>query len=252
VEKYLGPNWRARSLLAGVALVTLFLGVVLRIAALETSVTVVTTQTLPTPVPTSAATTPLPTSTSTPPPSPSEKTTSVRTSGSDTLELGLLGFAALFGWMSIFYNRLSKISGPGGIGIELSPTAPQQASDAVARMARKRLADGVPHGPGGLSHLYKLATYAQTTHEADQPKVLDATQRTVEVAGRATLRTMEYAKQLLWQAGSPERLRDSAALHQITDKDDLADLREGIVKDHVWDILADRALTDIDAEPSAA
>src|SRR4029077_9926057 len=85
------------------------------------------------------ATAATPTATATPTisaPPPSEIDTTTFGTASDTLELGLVGLAALFALIACFYNRISAFTGPGGIGITLSSAQKSDASKAVARKAR--------------------------------------------------------------------------------------------------------------------
>src|ERR1700761_3444075 len=49
-----------------------------------------------------------------PTPGATQTTTSTRGTGSDTLVLGLLALAAFFGFIAVYYNRVSSLTGPGG------------------------------------------------------------------------------------------------------------------------------------------
>lgn len=68
---------------------------------------------------------------------PSEIETQTTGTASDTLELGIVGLAALFALIAAFYSRISAVTGPGGIGITLSSEQKSDASKAVARKVRK-------------------------------------------------------------------------------------------------------------------
>jgi hypothetical protein len=252
LRKVLGASWRARVVLAAMAIVFLAATLALRMAELETSVTIETTQNSTAAVPTPSEPESAGRPGSPPSSSTSTKTTTVRGTGSDALELGLIGFATLLALMAIFYDRLSEISGPG-FGIKLAPTQKRDASEAVARRTRARVQQ--PAATASLRPLewpalrqqpamFRLAMMASSAAPQQTDAVLDATQEVVEQSSQATLRTIDYAESLLRLAQtSPESLRAVAEAWGIPEAEWLP-LMTGTIPTGLWDRLADRALTE--------
>lgn len=208
--------------------------------------TVAVTPTVPV-TPTATAT---PTATTTPATSaspPSEVDTTTTSTASDTLELGLLGLAALFVLIAAFYNRISSFTGPGGIGITLSSAQKTEASKAVAQKARSRAASAVTQrapSSGEVEPGAHLVQMAISEHGTDQVEALDAAQAAVQHVGEATLRTVQLGEFLLAVAQkSPEEFRVTAAAWGIPPSE-AAPVLAGEISTALWEQLAGKALDE--------
>jgi hypothetical protein len=176
-------------------------------------------------------------------------TTTVSNSGSDALELGLLGFAGLLILLAIFYDRLSKIVGPGGFELDLTPTTAKHAGTILAGELSKRSGAAVdragrsPRAIAALdsnSQLHRLVR-SGGRGQADVSAIIESAARVVAQAGSQMTR---YAQDLLRRADDAKSLTAFARTLGINDPDEIADLEVGVIRDSVWRRLADRALTD--------
>jgi hypothetical protein len=185
--------------------------------------------------------------------SPSSETdTTTFGTASDTLELGLVGLAALFALIAVFYNRISAVTGPGGIGITLSSAQKSDASKAVARKARSRAASAVtqPEPSSGQvepgAHLVQMAI----SGGADQAKALDTAEAAVQHVGEATLLTTQLAESLLAVAQkSPEEFHVTTVAWGIP-PGEAAPVLAGEISPALWNRLADKALDETIPVPS--
>lgn len=219
----------ARYILAGAAVLFALVAVTLHFWKTGTSVTVV-----------SAGSTPV-------------KTTTVHAAASDSFQLGLLGFAAVFALAAIFYNRLSAITLPGGIGIKLTPEQKEQASQALARRTVARTTPPAPQ-PGAppafgaaepQPRALRLAELARTPAAAGDAEVQQVTKETVAQSALASQHTTDYAEALLRLAKtSPDSFRIMAQQLGIPAQE-WPRLMAGVISDDVWNRLADRALDQV-------
>jgi hypothetical protein len=187
-------------------------------------------------------------------PSSPAKTTTVHATGSDTFQLGLLGFAAVFILATVFYGRLSQITLPGGIGIKLNPEQKQQASEALARQAQARAAQPAAQAaaPGQVKQvlvkqprILQLPVMAAASAAGDHQQVLQATHDTVKDAALAAQRTADYAETLLRLARtSPDACRTMAEALDIPPQD-WSQMLTGVITPEAWDRLAKRALDEV-------
>lgn len=219
----------ARYILAGAAVLFALVAVTLHFWKTGTSVTVV-----------SAGSTPV-------------KTTTVHAAASDSFQLGLLGFAAVFALAAIFYSRLSSITLPGGIGIKLTPDQKQQASQALARQTVARTSPAVaqPGAPAGFGaaeqqpRALRLAEMAKSPAAADDVEVQQVTEQTVAQSALASQHTTDYAEALLRLAKtSPDSFRIMAQQLGIPVQE-WPRLTAGVITDDVWNTLADHALDQV-------
>jgi hypothetical protein len=186
------------------------------------------------------------------------RTTTVHAAGSDAFQLGLLGFAAVFALATAFYNRLSQITLPGGIGIKLDPEQKQQASEALARQAQARAdqpaaevaaADHVQEALARQPRILQLPLMAAAPSAGDHAQVLRATGDTVKDAALAAQRTTDYAEALLRLAHtSPETCRAMCEALGIP-PDEWSQVLTGVIPPQVWDRLAKRAFDEVSRVP---
>jgi hypothetical protein len=184
------------------------------------------------------------------------QTTTVHAAASDSFQLGMLGFAAVFALAAIFYGRLSQITLPGGIGIKLTPEQKQQASQALARrtLARSSALVPQPAAPAGFGaaekhapapHVLVLAEMAKAPAAADGAEVRQVASDTVTQASMASQHTTDLAETLLRLARtSPEAFRVMAQELDVPAQD-WPQLMAGAVPDEVWNELADHALDQV-------
>lgn len=187
-------------------------------------------------------------------PSSPAKTTTIHAAGSDAFQLGLLGFAAVFTLATVFYNRLSSITLPGGIGIKLDPEQKKQASEALARQAQARADQPAAQAADSgrmqqvLSEqprILQLPVMAAAPAAGDHQQVLQATHDTVKDAALAAQRTTDYAETLLRLAHtSPDTCRAMAEALDIPPQD-WSQILTGVISPEVWDRLAKRALDEV-------
>jgi hypothetical protein len=172
---------------------------------------------------------------------PLARTTSAHVAGSDSFQLGLLGFAAVFTLAGVFYGRLSAITLPGGIGIKLTPEQQQQATAAVARRAGVR----AQRPPAQRPLMLHLTSMAETPAAGAPEQVLQATADTVAGAAQAAQHTATLAEAMLRLARtSPDGLRVMAETIGIP-QEEWTQLLTGTIPPGVWDTLADRALDQV-------
>lgn len=193
---------------------------------------------------------------------PGVTTTSVKTTGSDTLELGFLGLAALFLLVAVFYDRLTEISGPGGIGIKLSTEQQSNMSEAVAQVGGERTRKRAALTPdvirqqlqqSGNPPPFHLAMMARIDQTQSLDDVVRVTQETIDTGGKATILATSYAETLLrLAASSPDSLRALARAWDIPDEE-LGTLVVGRIGDRLRRRLAARALDEVGVpDPLAA
>jgi hypothetical protein len=173
--------------------------------------------------------------------------TVAKTTGSDTLELGLLGSATLFALMAAFYNRLSKVTLPGGVGFELSAPDTQKLTAKVAAKIRARLPANAAARPATTHAAVRAFSYLSTDN-AD-PNAAATVEESAAQAGKAAVLASRYAQELLHLAGSESLLRARATELGITDAVDIAALMRGEINDRLSDLLAERALSDTGVAP---
>jgi hypothetical protein len=184
------------------------------------------------------------------------RTTTVHAAGSDAFQLGMLGFAAVFGLSAIFFSRLSSITLPGGIGIKLTPEQKQQASQALARQVSARANQPAAKAttPGAAEQLLRqqpamlrLPVMAAAPAATNPAEVVQATSDTVELASMASQHTTDLAETLLRLARtSPEALRVMATEIGIPENE-WSQLLTGVIPGELWDRLASRALDRVTA-----
>jgi hypothetical protein len=148
-------------------------------------------------------------------------TTNVNATGSDALDLGLLGTSALFALMAAFYTRISSVTLPGGLGFALTAPDAQKLTKKVVEKLRTSL----PRGAGDADEKGK-ATIEESANKA----------------GTASVLASRYAQELLRLAGSEGLLQARANELGIADQSDLAALARGEINDHITDRLASAAL----------
>jgi hypothetical protein len=285
LRKWVEVNPVAGCLVAA-ALVLAALAVVLRIWNLETSYTQETTgppTTTPTVTVTPAVTvtpkvvvrpkpktgppvtatptlTVTPTITATPILAPSAVATFTDTvskgTGSDTLELGILSFAAFLALMAAFFKRIASITGPGGIVFTLNPVQRKKASSAVAgrlrASAEKAATRQPPPADQGEQLLQPETARLATSTEHTPDDVVEATSETAQQAGQATVLTAQYAETLLRLARTaPEEFGVVASAWGIPAAEQLTMLA-GEIPDSLWDQLAGRALEEVNRSPSTS
>ncbi len=233
-------KWGIRAALVAAGAVALVIGVVRGLVEFETStVTVVTTPATSAPSP---GPSPSPIVSPSAAPTSSTSTTTTSSTGSDTLEVALLGAAALFALMAVFYNRLSKVTLPGGIGFELTTDDAKRVSAKVAQRLGKTPVPQPTHDPTNLGPLPRVLVSAahDNIHDPDpQGALTDA----LKSAGEATVLAARYAQDLLHLAGSEPLLRRRAAELGIS-PEHIQPLLRGEITDYVSDRIAERAIQD--------
>jgi hypothetical protein len=173
-----------------------------------------------------------------------QTTTSTNGTGSDTLILGLLGLAAFFALIAVYYSRISSLTFPGGAAISLNTA---DASQAVASRIRSRAETAASGGADPTSdpaaHLARLGT--SSDHEGSKD-VLDATDSAARQAGQATVSTIQKAEALLRLAEkNPYAFQALASAWNIP-SDESMPVLAGHISIPLWERLADRSLDETD------
>lgn len=184
------------------------------------------------------------------------KTTTVHSVGSVPLQLGFAGFAAVFALAAVFYDRVTAITLPGGVGIQLSPPQREAASEAVAVAVRGRAATlaSAARRANNVQELdllaqqqpvTRLAVMAAAPMPVPRELALDATEETARRTAEATQRATSYAQTLLRLAqASPDSLRATAEAWGIK-RADWSLVMAGEISPGLWHTLAERALDDV-------
>jgi hypothetical protein len=236
-------QWGVRAAMVAAAGVLAVLGLLHAFVPLTTSTVTETTTTttqrgsLAPSASTGAAATPTPSMTV-------QKTTTTSMTGSDSLELGLLGSSSLLALMAVFYNRLSKVTLPGGLGFELAATDARRLTDTVAEKIKTSIAAKSLTDPSGATGLLRAFSYTGGTQS--DPDAAETLKTSAAQAGNAAVIAVQNAQDLLRLAGSPALLRARAAQLGITDTSDIAALSRGELTDMVMTALAGRALSSAD------
>lgn len=122
----------------------------------------------------------------------------------------LFAMVAILAFMAIFFDRLSKVTGPGGIGFELASPAAQEAAKAVAKRAKERIRAATRSAVAQRLPINRWTPEMLTVNFAQSPdahtpvEVDSALEPTMEKTARATLLTARYGQQLLRLAGQPD------------------------------------------------
>lgn len=252
MEKTLRRSWRPRVVLAICAALLVVVAILLRIVLVETSVTTETTQG-PAPTVSPAAASPPPSLQTT------VKVTRVQSTASDTLELGILGFAGLLFVLCLLFDRLREVGG-AGFSLKLGAADKQNAARAVARGTRERASAFIERAQGQPAMLtfdaarppragWRQMVSMGSVQRAYEPAVVVGGQGTsAQQTAEATVQAISDAETLLrLGASSPDALRSLAEAWGIPG-DDWAQVLAGEIPTELWDRLADRALGRVGAD----
>jgi hypothetical protein len=163
----------------------------------------------------------------------------------------LLGSASLFALMAAFYNRLLTVTLPGGLGFALSAPDTQKLTDTVAQKIRARLPRRAAADPSTTHAALRAFSFLSMDNAAD-PQAATTVEEAAAQAGSASVLASRYAQELLHLAGSESLLRARAEDVGIADAADIAALMRGEINNHVSEVLAERALTDVGFAPKPA
>ena len=148
---------------------------------------------------------------------------------SDSLSASVLGFTLLLLLVAAYYNRITKITGPGGIGAELS----NDQKDSAAKIVAAKASEAVPE----IKELAKKDVAASPAQAEAAASALAVTSAT------ATSTVQDSARQLLTLSRvSPDQCRNLASRLEIP-----ADVIENSViqqrtTPQLWEALADHVL----------
>jgi hypothetical protein len=191
-------------------------------------------------------------STPTPLPLASVVTAVNRGKASDTLALGLLGFAAVLILAAAFYGRITTITFPGGGSVSLTPEQQQNARKAVAKKVGERTRH--VHGDSGERvepGVYKLAAWALSSTGEDADAVSATAADAVEKSSHATQIVISRAQMLLGLGRvSPDALGHAAEAWGISRRE-WQSILDGTIPRSVWERLAERALDEVGMETPA-
>jgi hypothetical protein len=172
------------------------------------------------------------------------KTTTTRTAGSDTLFLGLLGLGVFLAFLSLFYNRIAKFTGPFGLGFELTPEESAQGAETIARVLGQRV---LAARAGGERRENRLAVMALDREAFDPEEVKGAATETALLTSKATAIALKYAQTLKGLAAEePKDLRVFADALGIPESE-WTPLLRGVITPQLWERLAQRGLKEASA-----
>jgi hypothetical protein len=149
---------------------------------------------------------------------------------SESVGSTLLGAGVLLVLAGAFFNRVSKITGPGDIAVEFSP----DEKDAAAKAVAARVKDNDPE-------INRMAKSGDPTNPA---KANEATRDLAQMASKATLDCLQSARALLKVAQTtPEVALTLADEWQIPPDAATAMIHNGEPSPDLWTALADKAVS---------